>query len=114
MGGPDLVRVLLVDDQPLVLAGLRLILSPEDGFEVVGACADGAAALDAAVRLKPDVVVMDVRMRGMDGVEATRRLREWPDAPPVLILTTFDDDEILSAALRAGAAGFELKDAPAE
>jgi DNA-binding NarL/FixJ family response regulator len=107
------IRVLLVDDQPLVLAGLRLILSPEDGFEIVGECADGASALDAVARLSPDVVVMDVRMRGMDGVEATRRLRERSDAPPVLILTTFDDDEILSAALRAGAAGFELKDAPA-
>jgi DNA-binding NarL/FixJ family response regulator len=108
------IRVLLVDDQPLVRAGLRLILGPEDGFEIVGECDDGTSALVAAGRLSPDVVVMDVRMRGMDGVEATRRLREQPDAPPVLILTTFDDDEILSAALRAGAAGFELKDAPAE
>ena len=83
MAAPEPVRVLLVDDQPLVRAGLRLILGPEDGFEVVGECADGAAALDAVPRVKPDVVVMDVRMRGMDGVEATRSLRERPDAPPV-------------------------------
>lgn len=109
-----MIRVLLVDDQPLVRAGLRMILAPEDGFAIVGESDDGAAALAAVAALRPDVVVMDVRMRGMDGVEATRRLRQDPAAPPVLILTTFDDDEVLSAALRAGAAGFILKDAPAE
>src|SRR5262249_55521181 len=103
-----------VDDQPLVRTGLKLILGPADGFRVVGECADGAAALAAVARERPDVVVMDVRMKGMDGVEATRRLRALADAPPVLILTTFDDDEILSGALRAGAAGFLLEDAPAE
>lgn len=108
-----MIRVLLVDDQPLARAGLKLILSPADGFEIVGECADGAEAL-ASLGLRPAVIVMDVRMRGMDGVEATRRLRAIPDAPPVLILTTFDDDQVLSSALRAGSAGFVLKDAPAE
>ncbi|MDQ5853164.1 MAG: response regulator transcription factor [Chloroflexota bacterium] len=109
-----MISVLLVDDQPLVRAGLKIILSPADGFEVVGECSDGACALAAVAQLRPAVVVMDVRMKGMDGVEATRRLRHLQDPPPVLILTTFDDDEILSEALRAGAAGFVLKDAPAE
>ena len=109
-----MLRVLLVDDQPLARAGLKMILGPHDGFEVVGECSDGAAALAAVEKLRPDVVVMDVRMRGMDGVEATRRLRALRGTPPVLILTTFDDDEVLSAALRAGASGFLLKDAPAE
>jgi DNA-binding NarL/FixJ family response regulator len=109
-----MIRVILVDDQPLVRAGLRMILGPEDGFEVVAECADGAAALAAVAARRPDVVLMDVRMKGMDGVEATRRLRATPGTPPILILTTFDDDEVLSAALRAGASGFLLKDAPAE
>jgi DNA-binding NarL/FixJ family response regulator len=106
------VRVLLVDDQHLVRKGLAMILSPTDGFEIVGEVDDGAAALEAATRLKPDVVLMDIRMKGMDGIEATRRLRARDDGPPVLVLTTFDDDEVLSSALRAGAAGFILKDAP--
>jgi DNA-binding NarL/FixJ family response regulator len=107
-----MIRLVLVDDQALARAGLKLILSPEDGFAVVGEAADGAAALAVVAETRPDVVVMDVRMRGMDGVEATRRLRSQPDGPPVLILTTFDDDEVLSAALRAGASGFVLKEAP--
>lgn len=109
-----MIRLVLVDDQALARAGLRLILAPEDGFAVVGEAADGAAALEVVAASAPDVVVMDVRMRGMDGVEATRRLRAQAGAPPVLILTTFDDDEVLSSALRAGAAGFVLKEAPAE
>jgi len=102
---PAPIRVLLVDDQPLVRKGLQLILGPEDGFDVVGEAADGGAALDAAERAAPDVVLMDVRMKGMDGVEATRSLRARGPTPPVLVLTTFDDDddEVLSAALRAGA-----------
>jgi DNA-binding NarL/FixJ family response regulator len=108
------VRVLLVDDQDLVRAGLRQILSPRYGFDVIGECADGGEALTSIRRDRPDVVVMDVRMRGVDGIEATRRLNELPDPPPVLVLTTFDDDEVLSGALRAGAAGFQLKDAPGE
>lgn len=109
-----MIRLVLVDDQALARAGLKLILAPEDGFAVVGEAADGAAALQVVAQARPDVVVMDVRMRGMDGVEATRRLRAEAASPPVLILTTFDDDEVLSAALRAGAAGFVLKEAPAD
>jgi DNA-binding NarL/FixJ family response regulator len=109
-----MTRVLLVDDQQLVREGLRRILHPEEGFEIAGECSDGAEVTDAVARHRPDVVVMDVRMKGVDGVEATRRLREQPDPPPVLVLTTFDDDEVLSGALRAGAAGFVLKDAPGE
>lgn len=109
-----MIRVLLVDDQALVRAGLRLILGPTDGFEVVGECDDGSGVVEAIQQLRPDVVMMDVRMKRLDGVEATRRVRALPDAPPILILTTFDDDAVLSAALRAGAAGFLLKDAPAE
>jgi DNA-binding NarL/FixJ family response regulator len=108
------IRVLLVDDQPLVRAGLTRILRAKDGFDVVGECEDGGEVLRAVSELTPDVVLMDVRMKGIDGVEATRRLREESDVPPVLILTTFDDDAILSSALRAGAAGFQLKDAPGE
>lgn len=108
------IRVLLVDDQPLVRAGLQRILHRRFGFEIVGECDDGQMALAALPDAKPDVVVMDIRMRGMGGVEATRRMRELADAPPVLVLTTFDDDEVLSGALRAGAAGFALKDAAGE
>lgn len=108
------IRVLLVDDQELVRAGLRRILRPREGIEVSGECDNGAAALQAVAADRPDVVVMDVRMPVMDGVEATRRLRAGDAAPPVLVLTTFGDDEVLSAALRAGAAGFQLKDAPGE
>ena len=109
-----MIAVLLVDDQQLIRAGLRRILGPRDGFEVVGECADGSE-VDAAVReLNPDLVIMDARMKQMGGAEATRLLRQRPDSPPVLILTTFDDDEVLSASLRAGASGFQLKDAPGE
>jgi DNA-binding NarL/FixJ family response regulator len=109
-----MIRVLLVDDQQLVREGLRRILHTDEGFEVAGECSDGAEVAAAIEGRRPDVVVMDVRMRDVDGVEATRRLREKPDAPPVIVLTTFDDDEVLSGALRAGAAGFVLKDAPGE
>lgn len=109
-----MTRVLLVDDQELVRTGLRRILHPDEGFKVVGECADGAEVPKAVEDLRPDVVVMDIRMKDVDGVEATRRLRERPEAPPVLVLTTFDDEELLSAALRAGAQGFQLKDAPGE
>src|ERR1700738_1856482 len=111
-----LIRVLLVDDQALVRAGLKMILGPEDGFVIVGECADGAEAVRSgkSAGAAADVILMDVRMKGMDGTTATARVREIVDAPPVLILTTFDDDATLSAALRAGAAGFLLKDAPAD
>jgi DNA-binding NarL/FixJ family response regulator len=109
-----MTRVLLVDDQPLVRAGLRRILEPQEGIVVVGECEDGDEVVDAVARCRPDVVVMDVRMRRMDGAEATARLRETSNAPPVLVLTTFDDDETVATALGAGAAGFVLKDAPGE
>ncbi len=108
-----MTRALVVDDQQLVRAGLRKILA-EGGVEVVGECEDGSAALRAVGELRPDVVLMDMRMRGMGGAEATRRIRELPDGPPVLVLTTYDDDETLEAGLSAGAAGFLLKDAPGE
>ena len=109
-----MTRVLLVDDQQLVREGLRRILHSDEGFDIAGECADGGEVAEAVARLQPDVVVMDIRMKDVDGVEATRRLREQPSAPPVIVLTTFDDDEVLSGALRAGAAGFVLKDAPGE
>ena len=116
MGQVPLIRVLLVDDQALVRAGLKMILGPEDGFVIVGECADGAEAVRSVKSrgLAADVILMDVRMKGMDGTTATARVREIAEAPPVPILTTFDDDATLSAALRAGAAGFLLKDAPAD
>ena len=109
-----MIRVLLVDDQQLVRAGLRRILAPREGFDVVGECTDGSEVVEAVAALRPDVVIMDARMKVIGGPEATRRLRADPDAPPVLVLTTFDDDEVLSASLRAGASGFQLKDAPGE
>jgi len=111
---PPLIRVLLVDDQELVRSGLTRILRRRDGFSVVGECDDGDQVEAAVEQLRPDVVVMDLRMRRMSGIDATRALGRLPDAPPVLVLTTFDDDELLSGALRAGAAGFLLKDSPAE
>jgi DNA-binding NarL/FixJ family response regulator len=107
-------RVLLVDDQDLVRAGLRGILRASFGFEVVGELADGAGVTEAVRTLRPDVVLMDVRMPGVDGVRATEQLRTQADAPPVLVLTTFEDEEVLAGALRAGAAGFVLKGIPAE
>ena len=108
------VRLLLVDDQELIRAGLRGILHERYGFEIVGELTDGAGVQAAVAELRPDVVVMDVRMPHVDGVTATRLLRKIPDAPPVLVLTTFEDDEALAGALRAGAAGFLLKGARAE
>jgi DNA-binding NarL/FixJ family response regulator len=109
-----MIRVLVVDDQQLVRTGLQRILAPRAGFEVVGQCSDGSEVEDAVARHHPDVVIMDARMKKVGGAEATRRLRRRADSPPVLILTTFDDDEVLSASLRAGASGFQLKDAPGE
>jgi DNA-binding NarL/FixJ family response regulator len=111
---PDPVRVLLVDDQELIRAGLRGLLRERFGFEVVGELSSGAGVVEAVASLAPDVVVMDVRMPQVDGVTATRALRSVPGAPPVLVLTTFEDEEILAGALRAGAAGFLLKGVPAE
>lgn len=108
------VRVLLVDDQELIRTGLRGILRSRFGFEIVGELTDGAGVVEAVAETRPDVVLMDVRMPGVDGVTATRDLREVPGAPPVLVLTTFEDEEVLAGALRAGAAGFLLKGVPAE
>jgi DNA-binding NarL/FixJ family response regulator len=110
------VRVLLVDDQALIRAGFRMILDAEEDLEVVGECADGAQAVDSAKRLKPDVVLMDIRMPEMDGIEATRRIVSADGEAPakVLMLTTFDLDEYVYDALRAGASGFLLKDVPAD
>ena len=110
----DLVRVLVVDDQELVRTGLRGILRARFGFEIVGELPTGDGVVEAVAALAPDVVVMDVRMPRVDGVEATRRLREKAGTPPVLVLTTFEDEAILAGALRAGAAGFLLKGVPAE
>ncbi len=109
-----MIRVLLVDDQELVRAGLRGILREQFGFEIAGECADGADVLAAVSEAEPDVVVMDVRMPGLDGVAATRQLRADRPSTPVLALTTFEDDEALAGMLRAGAAGFVLKGVPAE
>ncbi|HVU91168.1 MAG TPA: response regulator transcription factor [Jatrophihabitans sp.] len=109
-----MIRVLLVDDQELVRAGLRGLLRERFGFAVVGECGDGAAVTAAVAAARPDVVLMDVRMPRVDGVQATAAVRRLDDPPPVLVLTTFDDDEVLAGALRAGAAGFVLKGGPAE
>jgi DNA-binding NarL/FixJ family response regulator len=110
------IRVLVVDDQQMVRAGFRLILSAETGIEVVGEASDGDAAVRLAGQLRPDVVLMDIRMPGVDGLQATRRL--LAAAPQgttrVLILTTFDTEEYVFGALRAGASGFLLKNSPPE
>jgi DNA-binding NarL/FixJ family response regulator len=109
------VRVLIADDQALVRAGFRMILEAEDDVEVVGEAADGGEALDEVRRLHPDVVLMDVRMPELDGIEATRQLMADPEpAAKVVMLTTFDMDEYVYEALRAGASGFLLKDTPPE
>jgi DNA-binding NarL/FixJ family response regulator len=102
------IRVLLVDDQELMRAGFRMILEAQGDIRVVGEAGDGVSAIEVAARARPDVVLMDIRMPRMDGVEATRRLRDHR----VIILTTFDHDEYVVEALRAGASGFLLKDAP--
>jgi DNA-binding NarL/FixJ family response regulator len=110
------IRVLLVDDQALIRAGFRMILDAEEDMEVVGDCADGTQAVDSARRLKPDVVLMDIRMPEMDGIEATRLIAGGgaESGPRVLMLTTFDLDEYVYDALHAGASGFLLKDVPAD
>ncbi|MEV8324996.1 response regulator transcription factor [Kitasatospora sp. NPDC056731] len=103
------VRVLLVDDQPLMLVGLGILIGDTDDLEVVGQAGDGREAVRLVRELRPDVVVMDIRMPDMDGIEATRQATAEPDPPKVLVLTTFDDDEYVYGALRAGASGFLLK-----
>jgi DNA-binding NarL/FixJ family response regulator len=106
------IRVVLIDDDPLVRSGLRMLLEGAEGIEVVGEADDGRGALGAVDRHRPDVVLMDIRMPTVDGITATRLLRSQPDPPAVLVLTTFDADELVLRALRAGAAGFLLKDTP--
>ncbi|MFB7364296.1 response regulator transcription factor [Streptomyces hydrogenans] len=109
------IRLLLVDDDPLVRAGLALMLGGAESIEIVGEGSDGSEVPDLVARLAPDVVLMDIRMPHVDGLTATERLRARPDAPEVIVLTTFHADEQVLRALRAGAAGFVLKDtAPAE
>jgi DNA-binding NarL/FixJ family response regulator len=108
------IRVLVVDDQELVRAGFVKLLEPEADLRVVGEAADGRDAVEAAARARPDVVLMDIRMPRLDGIEATRRIRAQAHAPRVLVLTTYDLDEYVFDALKAGASGFLLKDAPAD
>ncbi len=109
------IRVLLVDDEHMVREGFRLILETQADIRVVGEADDGAAAIDAAIRLTPDVVLMDIRMRGMDGLEAARKILSRMAQPPkVVMLTTFDYDEYVYDALKAGASAFLLKDSPPE
>ena len=104
------MRLLIADDQELVRTGLRTILQGVEDFEVVGEAADGLSAISQTARLKPDLVLMDIRMPHLDGVEATARIRASEPAPRVILLTTFDLDQYVYAGLRAGASGFLLKD----
>lgn len=106
-----MIRIVIADDHELIRGGLAGMLGAQEDLEVVGEAADGAAAVDIVLRERPDVVVMDIRMPGMDGIAATRRLAEHGLAAGVLVLTTFDLDEYVYEALRAGAGGFLLKDA---
>ncbi|MET9560156.1 MULTISPECIES: response regulator [Streptomyces] len=108
------IRVLLVDDQPMIRTGFRLILEAEPDITVVGEAADGVAAVESTRSLSPDIVLMDIRMPTMDGVEATRRIAETGSASRVVILTTFDLDAHVVDALRAGASAFLVKDGPAD
>ena len=108
-----MIRILIADDHELLRDGLRGMLDAQEDMEVVGEAPDGAQAVDEAIRLHPDVVIMDIRMPRLDGIEATKRLKAQGErAPRVLVLTTFDLDEYVYEALRAGAGGFMLKDAP--
>jgi DNA-binding NarL/FixJ family response regulator len=110
-----MIKVLVADDQALVRGGLMAMLGAQDDIEVVGEAADGGEAADRAIELRPHVVLMDIRMPNVDGIEATRRIAaHGQGAPSVLVLTTFDLDEYVYEALRAGAAGFMLKDTPPE
>ena len=106
------IRVLLVDDERLLRTGFSMILRSEPDLEVVGEAADGREAISAVARLNPDVVLMDIRMPGLDGLEATRRIMAGTDPPRILVLTTFDLDSYVYTALAAGASGFLLKDTP--
>jgi DNA-binding NarL/FixJ family response regulator len=106
------IRVMLVDDDPLVRSGLRMMLSGAPAIDVVAEAGDGREVLGAVDRHRPDVVLMDIRMPQLDGIAATRLVRGQPDPPAVVVLTTFDADELVLRALQAGAAGFLLKDTP--
>lgn len=108
------LRLLLVDDHPVVRTGLRGMFESDPGFEVVGEAADGGAGAAMAAELRPDIVLMDLQMPGVDGVEGIRRVRSTPGGPPVLVLTTYDSDAQILRAIEAGAAGYLLKDAPRE
>jgi DNA-binding NarL/FixJ family response regulator len=108
------LRLLLVDDQAMFREGLRLILGQQTDFEIAGEAGDGFAALEATRRIAPDVVLMDLRMPNLGGVEATRRIKAEAPEVKVIVLTTFEEDEEVFSALRAGAAGFLLKDSPSE
>jgi DNA-binding NarL/FixJ family response regulator len=103
------IRVLLVDDQPLMIVGLRMVIRDTEDIEAIGDAGDGREAARLIRELRPDVAVMDIRMPGMDGIEATRIVTSGPGAPKVVVLTTFDDDEYVYGALRAGASGFLVK-----
>jgi DNA-binding NarL/FixJ family response regulator len=107
---PAEIRILLADDQPLVRSGLRVLINDNPDLQVVAEAGSGDEAVALAASVKPDVAVLDIRMPGMDGIEAARRIVEAPDAPRVLMLTTFDDDDYVYGALRAGASGFLVKD----
>jgi DNA-binding NarL/FixJ family response regulator len=108
------IRVLVADDQSMVRAGFRMLLSREQDIEVVAEASDGREAIDKAARFRPTVILMDIRMPELDGLEATRRILAADDAARILILTTFDLDEYVYEALRVGASGFVLKDDPPE
>jgi DNA-binding NarL/FixJ family response regulator len=108
------ISIVLADDQPLVRMGLRRIFDRRHGFDVITECGDGAEAVEVAQDLQPDVIVMDMRMPGTSGAEAIRQIRQLETAPPVLVLTTYDDDDTVHEAVTAGAAGFALKDSSAE
>jgi DNA-binding NarL/FixJ family response regulator len=108
------IRVVLVDDQAIVRTGLARILSPDDGFEVVAECGDGEDAVATVPRVDADIVLMDIRMPVLDGIDATRRLCALPEMAPILVLTTFDEDELLWDAIEAGASGFVLKASTAD
>ena len=103
------IRVLLVDDQPLLIVGLRMVIQDTADIEAIGTAENGREAVRLARELRPDVVLMDIRMPEMDGIEATRLVTHGPDTPKVVVLTTFDDDEYVYGSLRAGASGFLVK-----
>lgn len=109
-----MIRVLIVDDQPLVRSGLRMIVATRDEFSVIGEATQGLEAVEMVKQLNPDVVIIDIQMPVLDGVEATRRITALPNPPKVLVLTTFERDDYLHEALHAGASGFLLKNSPPE